>query len=78
MRAFFAGWTRKEAYVKARGAGLQLGLDTFVVSLDPDEPAVFLAGVDAAWTLIGFDLDLQTPGALVHDCAGAVVAGFTL
>ena len=78
VRAFFEGWSRKEAYVKARGAGLQLGLDTFVVSLAPGEPAVFLAGVDSAWTLIVFDLDPQTPGALVHDCAGARLVGFTL
>lgn len=76
LRAFFDGWTRKEAYVKARGAGLQLGLDTFSVSLAPDAPAAFLSGVDPRWTLTAFDLDPQTPGALVHDCPAAVVVGF--
>jgi len=35
-RAFFAGWTRKEAVVKARGSTMAESLNTLTVDLDPE------------------------------------------
>lgn len=52
--AFYLGWTRKEAYLKARGEGLQERLKDFDVSLSPERPAVLRSDDAACWDLYSF------------------------
>lgn len=68
--AFYAGWTRKEAFIKACGEGLAFSLKRFDVSLTPGEPACLLR-VDAdPAAALHWHMSSFTPA---HNISGAVV-----
>ena len=70
--AFFACWTRKEAYTKARGIGLSAPLDQFVVPIATPDHGAF-AGVLADSSGMPWSLYDLAPG---HGYVGALaVAG---
>jgi 4'-phosphopantetheinyl transferase len=74
--AFFACWTRKEAFIKAKGLGLSLPLDSFDVSLTQDEPAILRAvrpqpQEAARWTLLSLDVAPRHAGAVAVEHADA-------
>jgi 4'-phosphopantetheinyl transferase len=76
--AFFRCWTRKEAYLKARGKGLQIPLDTFSVSLRPGGLAQFLSGVDSQWQIAGFSPAEGYVAAVVYDGPPCAIKYFTI
>jgi 4'-phosphopantetheinyl transferase len=71
--AFFAVWTRKEAFLKATGVGLAFPLAEFSVSVDPDAAAKLAEirgdeGIARGWFLTdvfpgqGYRAALASPG----------------
>lgn len=71
-KAFFACWTRKEAFVKALGDGISFGLSEFSVSVDPDETNVSLLthwdpDESSNWSIVNINADEDYIGALAID-----------
>jgi len=82
-KAFFECWTRKEAYIKARGDGLSRRLDTFEVAFGPGVTPAIVSAADepdaaARWAVH----DLQPPegycGALMVERPGVAVVCWKL
>lgn len=68
--AFYACWTRKEAYIKARGEGLSLGLDRFDVAFVPGAPPALLRSEEGGreldrWDFINLELQPRYAAACV-------------
>lgn len=48
-------WTRKEAYLKARGTGIRGGLASFAVTIPPEPPRLASDPAGAAWSFADID-----------------------
>jgi 4'-phosphopantetheinyl transferase len=80
ISAFFHCWTRKEAYIKARGGGLSIPLDSFRVTLQPGAAARMVslegsADEARAWTLHDFDPAPEYSGAIAYRDAPRSIQG---
>ena len=69
LSAFYACWTRKEAYIKACGAGFSLAPDRFRVSVRQDEPPALLdheitANETGIWRLADLEVPSGFRGAI--------------
>ncbi len=70
VEAFFLCWTRKEAYIKARGEGLHIPLASFHVSLTPGQPERLESADSLHWSLHSLRPDPRYVGALVGEGRG--------
>jgi 4'-phosphopantetheinyl transferase len=72
--AFFRAWTRKEAYLKARGEGIAEGLRQISVSFDPEETGTIMDARDEsaeqAWRLLSLPVPADYMGSMACDAAG--------
>ena len=78
VEGFFHCWTRKEAYLKATGMGLQIPLDSFAVSLLPGKTAQFLEGVEPRWHLAAYHPAEGYVAAVAYDGAPCSIQYFSI
>ena len=75
-------WIRKEAYLKARGLGLQTPLGSFTVSLDAESPALLsVEGVPdepRRWNFVNIDVGPNATGVVVFSGAAREVLKHTI
>ena len=73
--AFYRGWTRKEAVIKAMGRGLSFPLQSLEVGLSRTEPRLHRLGSDdnPDWTITGLEKEDVWVGALAMRTAGASI-----
>ncbi|SDM65863.1 4'-phosphopantetheinyl transferase [Methylobacterium phyllostachyos] len=74
--AFFDLWTRKEAVVKALGAGLSLPLDRFSVTVPPAPPRMLRGG--EAWTLATIEAGADYAATVAVPATGVTLRHHTL
>lgn len=83
LAGFFACWSRKEAYIKATGFGVSLGLDYFDVTVAADQPARILADRraqdgESRWQLLDLDVGPEYAGALVVEGSDCLASRYLL
>jgi 4'-phosphopantetheinyl transferase len=75
QEAFFNCWTRKEAYIKARGIGFSIPTNQFDVSFIPGEPAALLhhredSRETTRWSLLELEPGMGYAGTLAVEGVG--------
>jgi 4'-phosphopantetheinyl transferase len=70
LQGFYHGWTCKEAYLKATGRGLSLPLNSFSVSMDPEQPSSLLwvegqSVEPEAWTMKTLNVSRNHAAAVI-------------
>ncbi|WP_157385449.1 4'-phosphopantetheinyl transferase family protein [Rhizobium freirei] len=75
MDGFYRCWTRKEAFIKAHGAGLSLPLDSFDVTFDRSAESRLErlegdTGAPANWVVLELETPINFAGAVVASTGG--------
>ena len=77
-RAFFNGWTRKEAFIKAVGDGLSYPLEKFDVTLAPGRPPRLTAIGGSPHAASGWTLDAHAPATDAMAAVAIAAPGYAV